>query len=248
MARLCYFILSNLKERDKITLKIAENIQYVTRRIAKSCEKAGRLEREIKLIYVTKAASVEQIEEALSFKASPLGENRVQDAAMKSAVIGCRAEWHLIGHLQTNKVKTALRIFSLIHSVDSVRLALEIDKEAEKIGKVQDILLQVNTSGERSKFGIAPGEAESLIKEISLYPNINIKGLMMMAPEVTDPEMVRPYFRALRELRDRLNKGTLKILSMGMTNDFEIAIEEGSNMVRIGRAIFEGRDAIHDKR
>ena len=217
---------------------IAENIRFVTQRIANACEKSGRRAEEIKLICVTKTASVSEIEETLGLGLRSLGENRVQDAVTKYAAIGDRAEWHLIGHLQTNKAKDAVKIFSLIHSVDSPRLAKEIDKEAGKIGKVQDILIQVNTSGEESKFGIEPGAAEGLLKEISIYPNINVKGLMTIAPEVDDPEKVRPYFRVLRELRDKINN--LQLLSMGMTNDFEVAIEEGANMVRIGRAIFGG--------
>ena len=223
---------------------IAENVQFVTQRIARSCEKAGRPPQEIKIVCVTKAASIGQIEEVLSLGMRSLGENRVQDAIAKHAVLGSRAEWHLIGHLQTNKAKDAVRIFSLIHSVDSIRLAKEIDKEAGKIGKAQDILIQVNMSGETSKFGIEPGALEGFVKEVTLYPNISIKGLMAIAPEAEDPETVRPYFKALRGLRDRLNQ-TLNadhqplILSMGMTGDFEIAVQEGSNMVRIGRAIFE---------
>ena len=222
---------------------IEENIKDVTQRIARCCKKSGRVPEDVKLICVTKMASIEDIEEALSLGISSIGENRVRDAAVKYSIIGNRAEWHLIGHLQTNKVREAVKIFSLIHSVDSVRLAKEIDKEAGKIGKVQDILVQVNTSGEASKFGIEPADADKLIKEIAVYPNINIRGLMTIAPEVNDPETVRPYFRALRELRDKVNSilnTQYPILSMGMTGDLEIAIEEGSNMVRVGRAIFEG--------
>jgi len=226
---------------------IAENIKSVTQRIARSCEKSGRAPEDVKLICVTKASSVGEIEEALSYGITSVGENRVQDAVAKYAVIGDKAEWHLIGHLQTNKAKDAVKVFSLIHSVDSARLAKEIDKEAGKIGKVQDILIQVNISGEESKFGVEPGALEDLIKEAVLYPNIKIKGLMTIAPEASDPETLRPYFRALRELRDRINNGALTILSMGMTGDFEIAIEEGSNMVRIGRAIFEGTGISHDQ-
>ncbi len=231
---------------------IEENIKSVTQRIARCCEKYGRAPEDVKLICVTKASSASEIEEALSSGIiCSIGENRVQDAIAKHAIIGNRAEWHLIGHLQTNKAKDAVSIFSLIHSVDSARLAEAIDKEAGKIGKAQDILIQVNMSGEASKFGIEPAETESFIKAIGLYPNIKIKGLMTIAPEVDDPETIRPHFKALRELRDEIvlrlpsaprNDGSknldLRILSMGMTDDFEVAIEEGSNMVRIGRAIF----------
>lgn len=215
---------------------IADNIQSVTQRIASACEKSGRASSDVKLVCVTKMASIEAMEEAIAAGAHILGENRVQDASAKYAIIGNKAEWHLIGHLQTNKAKEAVRIFSLIHSVDSARLAKEIDREAAKINKVQDILIQVNVSGEESKFGIEPGSLENLLKEISAFSNVNIKGLMTIAPEVDDPETIRPYFRALRELRDRISN--LQLLSMGMTGDFEVAIEEGSNMVRVGRAIF----------
>lgn len=201
-----------------------------------SCEKSGRSASAVRLVCVTKEATVEQIEEALSAGARIFGENRVQAAVAKHKAIGDKAAWHLIGHLQTNKVKDAVRISDLIHSVDSVRLAQEIDKQAGKLGKVQNILIQVNTSGEESKFGITPEAVTGLLKDISIYSNIKVKGLMTIAPEVKDPETVRTYFRALRELRNTIDESWA--LSMGMTNDFEVAIEEGSTMVRIGRAIF----------
>lgn len=223
---------------------IADNIKNVTQRIARSCEKSGRSLSDVKLICVTKEARINEIEEALCFGIKDIGENRVQDALIKYRTIENKATWHLIGHLQTNKVKDALKIFSLIHSVDTVRLAEEIQKCAKKINKVQDILVQVNTSGEESKFGIRPDEAGAFFKEVSLYPNISILGLMTIAPEVDDPERARPWFQKLRELRNELNevrcaKYDVRMLSMGMSNDFEVAIEEGSSMVRIGRAIFK---------
>lgn len=223
---------------------IADNLKYVTQRIADSCKKTGKSPHDITLICVTKEAGVAEIEEALRLGIRDLGENRVQDAAVKHKAIADRAIWHLIGHLQTNKVKDAVRIFSLMHSIDSARLAAGIDKEAAKIHKIQDILMQVNTSGEKTKFGVRPEDAMSVIKEISLYPNISIKGLMTIAPETADPETTRPCFRALRDLMDEINGSQLlsrrlDVLSMGMSNDFEVAIEEGSNMVRIGRAIFK---------
>jgi pyridoxal phosphate enzyme (YggS family) len=173
-----------------------------------------------------------------------IGENRVQEAALKHGVIGDKAVWHLVGHLQTNKVADAVRIFSLIHSVDSLKLAAEISKEAKKIGKTQHILIQVNVSAEASKFGVAAETLPEIFKEMALYPNITIDGLMTIAPEVKDPEEARPCFRRLRELRDgirdlRLTTYDLQ-LSMGMTNDFEVAIEEGATIVRVGRAIFNG--------
>jgi len=181
------------------------------------------------------------MEEALAAGATVFGENRVQDALKKYEIIGDKVKWNLIGHLQTNKAKDAVKMFSLIHSVDSLHLAEEIDKQAAKINKTQDILIQVSTSGEESKFGIRPEEVDDLLKKLLAYRHISIKGFMTIAPEVDDPEAVRPYFRALRELRDRVNQSfntQYRVLSMGMTNDFEIAIEEGSTMVRVGRAIF----------
>ncbi len=219
---------------------IADNLQSVTERIAKCCENAGRPRGCIQLVTVTKEASVGQMEEALHAGAHDFGENRVQDALVKYRVISDRVRWHLIGHLQTNKVKDAVKIFSLIHSVDSLKLAQAIDKEAAKLAKRQSILIQVNVSGEESKFGISPEETINFLKEASSYSNISIEGLMTIAPEVDDSEAVRPYFRKLRELRDAIDGGqrVIRTLSMGMTNDFEVAIEEGSDMVRIGRAIF----------
>ncbi|MFA6320768.1 MAG: YggS family pyridoxal phosphate-dependent enzyme [Candidatus Omnitrophota bacterium] len=222
---------------------IVDNIRSVTQRMANACEKSGRAIDDVKLVCVTKMASVEAMEEALAAGASIIGENRVQDAAKKYTLIGNKVQWHLIGHLQTNKAKDAVRIFSLIHSVDSVRLAKEINREASKVNKVQDILIQVNVSGEASKFGIEPGFLKDLLRDIISCPNINVKGLMTIAPEADNPETVRPYFKALRELKERINSSNLiayklQLLSMGMTGDFEVAIEEGSNIVRVGRAIF----------
>jgi PLP dependent protein len=226
----------------KMTI-IAENIKAVTQRISRSCEKSGRPADAVKLVCVTKEADLQKIEEVLALGVKDIGENRVQDALVKYKAIGNRATWHLIGHLQTNKVRDAVGIASLIHSVDSLRLAEVIDKEAKRIGKIQDVLIQVNTSGQVSKFGISRDEAIPFFKKAVLYPNINIMGLMTMAPEVEDPQDARPCFRMLRELRDELQGLKLKAynlqLSMGMTNDFEVAIEEGSTMVRIGRAIFK---------
>ena len=223
---------------------IAENLKAVTQRISRSCEKSGRPADAVKLVCVTKEADLAQIEEVLALGVKDIGENRVQDALSKYMAIGGRAIWHLIGHLQTNKVSHVVRIFSLIHSVDSLRLVEAIDREAKKISKVQNVLIQVNTSGQLSKFGISPDEVRPFFEKAALYPNINIAGLMTMAPEVPDPEEARPCFRKLRELRDELKNLQLTTydlqLSMGMTNDFEVAIEEGSTMIRVGTAIFRG--------
>ena len=184
---------------------IADNLKSVRQRIAACCERVGRSPEDVELVCVTKEASLDEIEKVIGLGVHILGENRVQDAVLKHGSIEDKTKWHLIGHLQTNKVKDAVKIFSLIHSIDSVRLAKEIDKEARKINKIQDALVQVNTSGEKTKFGIKPEDVDDFLKEVSLYSNINIKGLMAIAPEVGDPEAVRPYFKALRELRDRIN-------------------------------------------
>ena len=220
---------------------IADNLKAITQRIARCCERSGRPQDSVKLVSVTKEADVEDIQTAILAGVTDIGENRVQDAVLKHREIGDKVTWHLIGHLQTNKSKDAVRIFSLIHSVDSIRIAEAIDKEARKIGKVQDILVQVNTSGEITKFGARTEDVEDIIEECALYGNINIKGFMMIAPETGDPGSVRGYFRALRGLRDKMSSArdaNYDALSMGMTGDFEVAIEEGSTIVRIGRAIF----------
>lgn len=198
----------------------------------------------ITIVAVTKGRTVEQIKEVIAAGITDIGENRVQEAlikynelyAIRSTLYATR--WHMVGHLQTNKVKEAVKIFDLIQSVDSLYLAQEIDKEAGKVNKIQDILIEIKTSPEAAKFGIKPDEAIGVIKEIAKLKNINLKGLMTIAPIVDNVENTRPYFKMLRELKDKIN--TLHILSMGMTDDFQIAIEEGSNMVRLGRAIFEG--------
>ena len=223
---------------------IAENLKAVTHRIARSCEKSGRPIDAVKLVCVTKEADLSQIEELLALGVKDIGENRVQDALVKYKAIGTRAIWHLIGHLQTNKVRDAVGISSLIHSVDSLRLVEAIDREAKRVGKIQDVLIQVNTSGEESKFGISRDEVKPFFEKAALYPNISISGLMTIASEVDDPEKARPCFRKLREIRDMLieirdTRYEIRDLSMGMTNDFEIAIEEGSTMGRVGRAIFK---------
>lgn len=223
---------------------IADNLRSVTQRLTRCCEKIGASCGDVVLVCVTKEASIDQVRELIGLGQHMIGENRVQDAVIKHRSIRDEAVWHMVGHLQTNKVRDAVKIFSLIHSVDSVRLAKEVDSHSKKSNKVQDMLIQVNTSGEASKFGVAPDEAVDLVREISELSNIRVKGLMTIAPEAEDPELARPCFRKLRELRNKINSirsmpYTMQILSMGMTDDFEVAIEEGSNMVRIGRAIFK---------
>ncbi len=232
---------------------IKDNIARIKERISRVCSRVNRDPDSITIVAVSKARTAEQIEEVIKAGITDIGENKVQEALSKykqlsavpaaggSAFGGsCQlsaARWHMVGHLQTNKVKDAVKIFNLIHSVDSLHLAFEIDKQAAKINNIQNILIEVNTSGEAAKFGIKPEELPGLVKSVSGLKNIRVLGLMTIAPIVDNPQISRPYFRMLRELRDTSYE--LRVLSMGMSDDFEIAIEEGSNVVRLGRAIFE---------
>jgi pyridoxal phosphate enzyme (YggS family) len=179
-----------------------------------------------------------------------LGENKVQEARGKIGEISAGI-WRLIGHLQTNKVREAVQLFAWIDSVDRADLAEEIDRRAEPLGKTQNVLLQVNIAGERTKFGCAPADAAHLAEAINALPRLALHGLMAIAPYVDDPEKARPHFAALRELRDRLQTETgldLPVLSMGMSGDFEVAIEEGSTAVRIGSALFGARRTLRQQR
>lgn len=227
-------------------MSIENKLSEVRNNIISTAKSIGKSPDEIYLVCVTKEVSVFEINQILSLGIKDIGESRVGDALLKYREIDKKydVKWHMIGHLQTNKVKDAVGIFNLIQSVDSLRLAYEIDKQALRINKIQDILIEVNTSGEDSKFGLKPNEVFEVAKEITKLRNINIKGLMTIAPFVDNPEKTRPYFRMLRQLRDRMNElrimnYELRVLSMGMSNDYTIAIEEGSNMVRIGSAIFK---------
>ena len=224
---------------------IKDNIKDILKRIKKTAEKVNRDPNDITLICVTKGIDPYRINEAMMCGVTDIGENRVQEAMSKSEEVMPGVKWHLIGHLQTNKVRDAVRIFDLIHSVDSIKLAKKIDKEARLAGKSVDALIQVNTSGEESKYGIAPDDAGSFLSEVSKFQNLRIQGLMTITPLSEDPEKVRPYLRKLKEIFDRLkneqsffNVG-MKYLSMGMSQDFETAVGEGANMVRIGTAIFK---------
>jgi len=224
-------------------MSIKENLEKIGEKIRVKSELVGRDSREITLVAVTKTVEVDRIEEAIASGVNIIGESRVQEAKEKYEKVGNRVIWHLVGHLQRNKAKDAVKIFDLIQSVDSVRLAKEIDRQAKKVGKTQKTLIEVNLSGEESKYGLNPKEVIPFLKEISGLSNIKVKGLMTMAPLYENPEDCRPCFRKLKELMGKVNDENIKnvemiYLSMGMSNDFEVAIEEGSNMVRIGRAIF----------
>lgn len=229
---------------------ISEKISLLKLRIAATCQRTGRSVEDICVVAVSKLAGIEDIKQTLEAGINDVGENKVQDAllkfnAMANSQYAKRTKWHMVGHLQTNKVKEAVKIFDLIHSVDSQRVAVEIDKQAAKINKVQDILIEVNISQENSKFGIKAQDALGFLKDCASLKNINIKGLMTIAPLTANPADTRQFFRQLKQLRDKLNElqvtgYQLRELSMGMTDDFQLAIEEGSTIVRIGRAIFEG--------
>ncbi|HAJ57036.1 MAG TPA: YggS family pyridoxal phosphate-dependent enzyme [Candidatus Omnitrophica bacterium] len=232
---------------------VLENLALCRKRMEAVATGAGRTSTDITLVAVTKGVALPFIYKAIDGGVGHIGENRVQEALLKfepanfyADTKGRRLIWHMIGHLQTNKVKDAVRLFGLIHSVDSLRLAEEIDKQAKKISKVQDLLLEVKISHEATKSGFEPEEALGAVKEISSFKNIRVNGLMTIAPLFDDPEKTRPYFRKLKELEDKINQlritdYRLPILSMGMTDDFQIAIQEGATMVRIGRGIFGER-------
>lgn len=219
---------------------IKENIDYLKKKIKEKCP-----EKEIVIVAVTKFVEISNIEEAIKLGIKDIGENKVQEAERKFPLLQkYDIKYHMIGHLQTNKAKKAVKLFDLIHSVDSYHLALEIDKEAKKINKVQDILLQVNTLEEESKYGVFIEQVLDLVKEIALLPNIALKGLMTVAPFVCEEVVLRDCFKKLKNLQDRISKQAikgiqLKYLSMGMSNDYEIALQEGANMIRLGSAIFK---------
>jgi PLP dependent protein len=217
---------------------IADHIQTVQNQIAAAAARSGRTVGDITLIAVSKTVPPTGIEDALAAGLTIFGESRVQEAKAKIPQLPGRARWHMLGHLQSNKARDAVQMFELIHSVDSVKLAAELNKWAEHAGKTQSVLLEVNVSGEVSKFGLKPDAVPAALTEINRLTRIEVCGLMTIAPYLEDAQLVRPYFRQLRELRDRLS---LRELSMGMTHDFEAAIEEGATMVRVGTAIFGER-------
>jgi len=222
---------------------IKNNLEIINEKIKKAALRTNKNPEEIKLVAVTKTATIKQIKEAISVGVKIIGENKVQEAKEKYQILSANIEWHLVGHLQTNKVKYAIEIFDLIHSVDSIKLAKEIDKRSLQFGMITNVLVEVNVSGEETKYGIKPEEVEPFLKEISEFSRIRVRGLMTIAPIAEDKEEVRPYFRKLRKLFEKIKIENMKnirmdYLSMGMTEDFEAAIEEGANMVRIGRGIF----------
>ena len=226
---------------------IENRLEKVMHRIDQAAAACGRNPASITLVAVSKTVSAQDVQQAIAAGVTTLGENYVQEARDKiSALENYPVAWHFIGHLQSNKAKYAVKLFDLIHSVDSLKLARELNKQAQKNDKIQRILIQVNISQEETKSGISVDETLGLIEEIGRLGNLSIIGLMTMPPFFNQPERVRPFFAALRNLRNQIQKNTIPnvsmdILSMGMTGDFEVAIEEGATMVRIGTAIFGER-------
>lgn len=220
---------------------IAENLRVIRQRIESAARRSGRDSGEITLVVVTKTRSVDEIREALANGVTDIGENYVQEAEKKFGEIGRAVRWHMIGHLQRNKAKHAVELFDVIQSVDSEQLALELGRRALAAGKIVDVLVEVNISGEQTKFGVEPERALQFVESIANIDGIRVRGLMGMAPIVADAEETRPYFAKLKKIWDQLPDEQRVYLSMGMTQDFEVAIEEGSNMVRIGTAIFGPR-------
>ncbi|MFA5780145.1 MAG: YggS family pyridoxal phosphate-dependent enzyme [Elusimicrobiota bacterium] len=228
---------------------ICEKIKIILERIEKAKNKAG-LKKDIKLVAVTKTVSIDKIKEAVDSGINDIGENRIQEAEKKFAELSKFKEFpenvkikkHLIGHLQTNKVKKAVELFDLIQSVDSVYLLEEINRQAEKIKKIQECFIEIKISEEEKKYGLNPDEMEVVLSKAKEYKFVKISGLMAIAPYFENPELARPYFqRAYKYYSLLATRYSLSFLSMGMTGDFEIAIEEGSNMVRVGYGIFGER-------
>lgn len=226
---------------------IAENLKYVKEQIKIAAEKSGRSEKDILLLGVTKTVDVERIKELIGLGVKELGENRVQELTEKYEQIGDDVDWHLIGHLQTNKVKYIIDKVKLIHSVDSIKLAEEIDRQAKKHNKVMDILIEINIGRELSKHGIYLENTEEFIDKLSNFRNVCVKGLMTVAPFVENPQENRHYFKQMRKKfidieAKKHDNVYMTYLSMGMTNDYCIAIEEGANIVRIGTGLFGVRN------
>lgn len=225
---------------------VKENLKLVEDKICQACARCGRNRDEVTLIAVSKTKPVEMIEEAMESGIRVFGENKVQEIIQKEQVLPKDIDWHLIGHLQRNKVRQIAGKTAMIHSVDSLRLALQIQKEYEKIGEVAQILVEVNVAGEESKFGVLPEETEDLIRQIAVMPNIKVCGLMTIAPFVEQAELNRVHFQNLRKLLVDINAKnidniSMSELSMGMSGDYEVAIEEGATFVRVGTAIFGNR-------
>lgn len=223
----------------KAKVNFAERLHQVEKRIAEACHRSGRKREDITIISVTKYVSAETAQQVVRTGQKHIGENRWQDAKAKWELIGSQAVWHFIGHLQTNKTKQVVGKFDYIHSLDRLSLAEEIERQASARELAVNCFIQLNVSGEKSKYGLPPDDLLPFVREIGNYPHLRIFGLMAMAPHEEDPEKTRPVFRRLRELRDQLNESgifsySVPHLSMGMSNDFAVAVEEGATWLRLG--------------
>lgn len=221
---------------------IKENIDYINGQIIKHCERVGRSSDEVVLVAVSKTKPMSDIQKAYDCGQNIFGENKVQEIKDKQPKLP-KASWHMIGHLQTNKVKYIIDKVDLIHSLDSIKLAQTIEKEAKKHDRIMDVLIQINVAKEESKFGISVNETESFIKKVGSFKHLKIRGLMTIAPYVVDAEENRPIFRKMKEIfidiqNKNIDNVDMGILSMGMTNDYGVAIEEGATMIRVGTGIF----------
>lgn len=223
---------------------LTDRVMQIRARIHAACERANRADDSVRFLAVTKKQTPERVREALDAGVAVFGENRVQEAKSKISMCPGHAIWHMIGHLQTNKVRDTVRMFQMIHSVDSLKLLESIDEAGESTGRVMPVLLEVNVSGEASKFGLAPDAVPAVLEAANRLHRVQVNGLMTIPPPAEEPEKVRPHFARLRTLRDAWRSETgysLEELSMGMSGDFEIAIEEGATWVRLGMALFGPR-------
>jgi hypothetical protein len=228
-------------------MAFAENMETIQQRITAACARAGRDEKSVTLLAVSKTHPAETISEAVNCGQFFFGESKIQEAKIKIPQSPGKTRWHFIGHLQSNKVRDAVELFEMIQSVDSLNLAREISKRAEQAAKTMPILLEVNVAGEASKFGYQPEKLLAELREINSLPKIEVHGLMAIPPFAMDAEKSRPYFRRLRDLKMECEKilgAPLPHLSMGMSGDFEVAIEEGATIVRIGTALFGPRKSV----
>lgn len=226
---------------------LSENLAEVEKNISRACLKSGRSREEVTLIAVSKTKPVHMLQEAYDLGIRTFGENKVQELTEKYDALPSDIQWHLIGHLQRNKVKYIIDKAALIHSVDSLRLAETIEKEARKHDLTANVLIEVNVAKEESKFGVLPEELDSFVDKIAQFSHIRVKGLMTIAPFTENPEENRPFFAGLRKLSvdiaaKNIDNITMSILSMGMTGDYQVAIEEGATMIRVGTGIFGARD------
>ena len=227
-------------------MSVADNIRHIRKEMAEAAGRSGRSPDAVRLMAVTKTVDDDRILEALRAGVDIIGENYVQEARRKLEKMGKTGEWHLIGHLQTNKAKYAVQLFDMIHSVDRLDLAVELDRRARAAGRVMKVLIEVNVASEETKSGVPLDSAPDLVRSVAPLANLSLQGLMTMPPWFDDQEEARPYFRALRELRDRIAAQAIPgvgmgELSMGMTGDYVTAIEEGATIIRVGRGIFGER-------